>query len=339
MLQKPIIGLAPMDGVTDAAFRYIVDTYGKPDLLITEYVSVDAIEHGGLTVLSSLIHHQTKTSTIAQLLGNDPSLFYKAVFICLELGFDGIDINMGCPDFSVINRGAGGGLIRDPNCALSIVKEVKRAICHWNDGMSIEDVNVQRDVINWIQTTNKRFSIKPKKRKISISLKTRIGFDKPDIQAWISQFKGCKLDFITIHGRTVKQRYTGKVNWDEIAKASKILSNQKTYVLGNGNVRSISEAHEKCLKYNLDGILIGRAAWGNPWIFSDKIPSFHERMAVMIEHCRKLHDMTPDVPFITLRKHLGWYCKGFAHSASVRSELMGVQNLADVEKIVSSLSK
>src|SRR5687768_604936 len=108
-LKRPIIGLAPMDGVTDAAFRSIVDKYGKPDILFTEFTSVEGISYGAHQLLNAFIYHDTKTPTVAQIFGSNPDDFYKVAFVIAEMGFDGIDINMGCPDHHVAKKGGGAG--------------------------------------------------------------------------------------------------------------------------------------------------------------------------------------------------------------------------------------
>lgn len=305
--KHPIIGLAPMDGITDPTFRYITDKYGKPDVLFTEFISTDTTKYNPKKVLNSLVRHHSNTPLIVQLYGNNSSDFYEATIFILKLGFSGIDINMGCPDRGIVNRGAGAGLINNPRLAKDIVLSVKKALKDFN------------------------------KNNIPVSVKTRIGYDKPIIKEWIGELLETKPDVITIHGRTLKQMYSGIANWDEIAKAKEIAKDTNTLILGNGDIKSRKEGNEKAKKYNLDGVLIGRAAFGNPWVFQDKIPTTQERLNVMLEHCQMFTKLTPDNNFRSLRKHLSWYCKGFDQAASFRSDLMQVSNVEDVKKIIEKI--
>ena len=125
-VQKPIIGLSPMDGVTDAAFRYIVDKYGAPSVLITEFTNVEGIVRGAVQLMSAFTYHKTNTPTVAQIFGIEEDAFYKTAFALCEMGFSGIDINMGCPDRHIAKKGGGAGLILQPQKAQRIIKNVKK---------------------------------------------------------------------------------------------------------------------------------------------------------------------------------------------------------------------
>jgi len=304
-----IIGLSPMDGVTDAAFRYIADIYGKPDIIYTEFVSVKGLVLGKPAMGRMLLKHKTKTPTIAQLFGNDPELFIAATKKVFELGFNGVDINMGCPDNSVTKRGGGAALIKNPDLAVKIIQSVRATI------------------IRIIGTSGKKFTL---------SVKTRTGIHVHGTKNWINRLLKTELDFICLHGRTLDQRYLGKASWDEIGLAALLAKNTRTKILGNGDIKSKEEGIEKIKKYNLVGVLIGRAALGNPWIFQGKIPRVEERKEVMLKHCQKFTEFFPRGDFKALRKHLTWYAKGFRHSARVRNQLMHVNNIDDVKKILES---
>jgi len=291
-----------MDGITDAAFRFIVDKYGAPDVLFTEFVSVKGLEIGRPAMMRMLFKHETKTPTIVQLFGNDPKLFYPATITVLKKGFDGVDINMGCPDQSVFSRGGGAALILKPKIAQEIIKNVKKAV--------------------------KDFG----KKEITVSVKTRTGYKVHQTKEWISQLLEAEPDMICIHGRTYEQRFLGKADWEQIAQAKELAKKTKTKILGNGDVKNKKEALQKIRQYNLDGILIGRAALGNPWIFQDKIPTQDERIKVMLEHAQKFMEFFPNGDFKAMRKHLAWYTKYFDGSARIRNELMKVNNIEDVKK-------
>ncbi len=307
---KSIIGLSPMDGVTDAAFRYIVDQYGRPDILYTEFVPVTGLIMGKPAISRLLLKHKTQTPQIAQLFGNDPELFSQATEKIIKLGFNGVDINMGCPDNSVIKRGGGAGLIKTPNLAVKIIKSVKNTV---------------------------KYSTDIKSKKFSVSVKTRTGINKHKTKEWIDRLLETELDFICLHGRTVVQGYYGRADWEEIGLAAELAQKTKTKILGNGDIKNRSQALEKIKEYKLEGVLIGRAALGNPWIFHEKIPMLNERLQVMMEHCQKFMKFFPQGNFKAMRKHLIWYAKGFRNSAKVREELMRVNNLNDVLNIIKNI--
>ena len=151
---------------------------------------------------------------------------------------------------------------------------------------------------------------------------------------WIKEILESEPVAISIHGRTLKQMYTGKADWEEIAKAAKIVKKTETLILGNGDVKNIIEAKEKAKKYNLDGVLIGRASFGNPWVFKDHIPTQKEKISVAIEHCETFIKLIPNGHFPSLRKHLAWYTKGIPGSNELRNKLMSVNNIEEVREIL-----
>ncbi|MBI3620442.1 tRNA-dihydrouridine synthase [Candidatus Roizmanbacteria bacterium] len=330
-LKKPIIGLSPMDGVTDAAFRFVTDTYGHPAILFTEFTSVEGIVHGAGKLLSAFIHHKTATPTVAQVFGADPNGFYQVAFIVAELGFEGIDINMGCPDRSVAKKGGGAGLILQPKVAQEIVKKTRQGVEDWTNGKNIEEVKLPENIVAWV----KQFGQSPIPRKIlPISLKTRIGYDHIVTESWIKNLLEAAPVNISLHGRTLKQMYTGKADWEEIGKAAALCQATGTTLLGNGDVKSIADAKEKIRTYNLDGVLIGRASFGNPWVFTGVEADYKKRLLVALEHCEALEKLIPDQPFITMRKHLAWYCRGFVGATAVRQKLVLVKNTEEVRQII-----
>lgn len=227
-LSKPIVGLSPMDGVTDAAFRYIVDKYGKPDILFTEFTSAEGLERGAVSLLNAFVYHQTQTPTVAQIFGANPKSFYTAAFIISELGFDGIDINMGCPDKNVAKHGGGAGLILDPKRAQEIIIETKKGVTDWSEGRTMEDIHMHSNIMRWIKDYQKAHNIIPTRRILPISVKTRIGYDKVVTEDWIKSLLEVEPVNISIHGRTLKQLYSGKADWEEIGKAAEIIKKTAT---------------------------------------------------------------------------------------------------------------
>jgi tRNA-dihydrouridine synthase B len=337
-LKRPIIGLAPMDGVTDASFRYIVDEYGKPDVLFTEFTSVEGICYGAHQLLSAFIHHKTSTPTIGQIFGSDPASFYKVAFVLGELGFDGIDINMGCPDPHVAKKGGGAGLILTPGIAQEIVLQTRKGIQDWANGKRIETLDLRSSILDWIKNYQKQYDLKPEKRELPVSVKTRIGYEEIVTEDWMFALLDVKPAAITLHGRTLKQLYSGESNWEEIGKAAKMVKKTETLFLGNGDIKSLADAKEKIKTYGVDGVLIGRASFGNPWVFTEETADLSLRFKTAVEHCRIFQKLTPQAHFLSLRKHMGWYCKGFEGAAATRVRLMQVQSLKEVEEIIGSVS-
>lgn len=311
MIKKPIIGLSPMDGITDAPFRYIADTYGKPDILYTEFIPVELFKFNPSAARRLMFRYPSKTPLIVQLVGRDPDLFYSATLIAIGHGCDGIDINMGCPDTGTVKKGAGAGLIINPNLAKKILVNVKKAAREIYESSGV---------------------------KIPVSVKTRIGYEKATTKEWMNHLIDMRPDMIAIHGRTALQKYLGVADWNEIAVAGEIAKKNKILFLGNGDIQSKEEALEKIKKLPIDGVLIGRASVGNPWIFSSEIPDLKTRMEVMIEHCEKFRLFRHDIKnIIPMRKHLAWYCAGFHGSARIRNKMTKVDTIDDVKRIMESL--
>jgi len=297
-----------MDGVTDAPFRYITDVIGKPDIIYTEFVSVKGLILGKPAIQRMLLRHKTKTTMIAQFFGTEPEYFYQSSLVALEKGYDGVDINMGCPDKSVFHKGAGAALIINPSVAKKIILSVKKGI---KDGK--EKYNIEKN--------------------ITVSIKTRTGYKKPQTKEWISNLLEVEPDVICIHARTFAQKYGGLADWTQIGIAAELMENSKTKLFGNGDIKNRVQALERIKEYNLAGVLIGRGALGNPWIFQGKVPTTKERFEVIIEHCKKFMEFFPSANLSIMRKHLGWYAKDFPHASEVRNELMQVNTIDDVKKI------
>ncbi len=333
-LNKPIIALSPMDGVTDAAFRYITDKYSRPDILFTEFTSVEGIGAGAEKLLSAFVYHKSDTPTVGQIFGSTPDDFYKTVFVLAEMGFDGVDINMGCPDPHVAKKGGGAGLIRTPKLARDIVTASKKGLNDWADGKQIEDVGLPETITLWVKNFVIKNNIIPVRRELPVSVKTRIGYEKPVTREWIENLLSVEPANISLHGRTLKQLYSGTADWDEIAKAAELTKKTKTTLLGNGDVKSIPEALKQIKKYQTDGVLIGRAAFGNPAIFNNSPLSVSDKLKIAIEHCEAFEEMTPELNFLSVRKHLAWYCKGFDNASDSRIALMRSNNAKEVKIVI-----
>lgn len=335
MTSKPTIGLAPMDGVTDAVFRYITDKHGHPDIIYTEFVSADGLIRGKRGILRGLYRHETKTPIIAQLFGADENNFYDASIAVLELGFDGIDINMGCPERSVYLKGGGAALIKTPELAKKIIKRVKLAAKDWSEGKTIEKTSINPDLINEAKKLAKKQAPEIKRRLVPVTVKTRIGYGEPATKDWINNLLEASPDAIIVHGRTLEQKYAGTADWEQIGIASGLAKNSNTKIVGNGDIKSKDEAVKKINEYNLAGVLIGRGALGNPWIFTGEAPTKEDRFNVALEHCERFLEVFPGGDFHSLRKHLAWYMKDFDGSAQLRNNLMSVNSITDVKNYLS----
>ena len=356
-LSQPIIGLAPMDGVTDSVFREMIAIHGNPDVTFTEFTNVRDIYSGRECTLDSLRFSERERPVIAQLYGKDPDLFYHAAQVVCELGFDGLDINMGCPSKNVATSGSGAGLIRTPDVALHIMKSAHQGLRDWAEGQPLSEGRAPSSLIKKISSMNHSRlgrSQESARRLIPLSVKTRIGYDSDIIDEWSECLIQGKPEVISIHGRTLKQMYRGQSNWESIARAAVRLQEKGIFVLGNGDVGTLNEAVQRLLTTSVNGVLIGRAALGNPWIFQG-IPAIRQRMTsrerthipepviateerfhIMIQHARMFETVNGRGKFPRMRKHLGWYCSGFPHAAAMRAQMVHTSCTQDVEDIVNA---
>jgi len=343
-LKKPIIALSPMDGVTDAPFRAITAKYGQPAVMITEFTSVEGICVGATKMLSAFLYDEAERPVVAQLFGSTPEAFYKATFVVCELGFDGVDINMGCPAHNVASRGAGAALILTPDIAKEIVRKTRQACEDWAAGKTMEEAGLHQNIIDWVHTNkmavqnaaNPEQSAGQSRKALPVSIKTRIGYNSVVIEEWIKHLLEVEPVNISIHGRTLKQGYSGKADWEAIGRAATIIHQTETTVLGNGDIQNMADADEHIQKYGVDGVLIGRAAFGNPGVFKNQEITVEQRLEMAKEHSR-IHEQIFGNYFVPMRKHLAWYCKGFPGASEIRQKLMHTQSAADVENILTSV--
>ncbi len=240
-LPQPILGLAPMDGVTDATFRRIVASQGRPDITFTEFTNVSEICRGPDHLLSSLIYSEAERPIVAQLYGKDPDQFYRAAQVVCELGFDGLDINMGCPSKNVAASGSGAALINTPDLAHDIVRAARQGLADWATGQAIETQGFKPARIEFIQTLNRIRTGTPTvpRRLLPLSIKTRLGFDCVVVERWVDHLLEAAPAAITLHGRTLQQMYRGAADWSAIAEAAKLARGTDTLILGNGDLHSL----------------------------------------------------------------------------------------------------
>ena len=335
-LPRPIVGLSPMDGVTDAAMRKIVSKYGDPSVIFTEFVSAEGIKAGAVKLLSELIYSEEERPVVAQLFGTDTEAFYISTMVVCALGFDGVDINMGCPSKSVAGRGGGAGLIKKPELAREIVEVVKKGIEDWVGDVELKDIGLSEEMVKEVEKMKKEKGLK-KRVEIPVSVKTRIGYEsKEEVEEWMKTVVGFGVAAVSLHGRTFRQMYRGEADWEVIGEMSKFFKDKETLFLGNGDVKMREDVDEKVKKYGVDGVLIGRAAMGNPFVFkegNEKL-EYKKRLKIAIEHARVYEEIFGKDWFLPMRKHLAWYAKGFEGVSELRSKLVRTKSADEVEKLI-----
>jgi len=314
---SPIIVLAPMADVTDVAFRTLFAKYGKPDVMWTEFVSSDGlmrapddnIDDTGLSskgkLLKDLEYGEEERPIVAQLFSGKPEMMENSSKLAKELGFDGIDINMGCPDRSIEKQGSGAGLIKDPERAKELVLAAKRG------------------------------------SGLPVTVKTRLGYNNDDLENWLRELLSVNPDVITIHARTRKEMSKVPANWDRIKRAVEIRDEigSDTLIFGNGDVVSLDDAKQKAKDTGCDGVMVGRAIFGDPWFFNEDVNKedlkIEEILRVMVEHTYLFEKLLSHKNFYIMKKHYKAYCNNFDGAKELRTKLMDTAKSAkEVESIV-----
>ncbi|MBI3355537.1 MAG: tRNA-dihydrouridine synthase [Nitrospirae bacterium] len=357
-LPRPIIGLSPMDGVTDASFRSIIARQGKPDVTFTEFTHVHDVCRGPEILLETLIYSEIERPMVAQFYGKDPDLFYQAAHAACELGFDGLDINMGCPAKNVASSGSGAALIKTPHLAHAIIQATRRGIEDWAGGQTLEQAGFKPARIAAFQRLNeqRRGRSLSVRRPLPISVKTRLGYDSVMVEGWVEHLLREQPTVISLHGRTLQQMYRGAADWSAIARAAALAKATGTLLLGNGDVQSLDEVVVRVRETGVDGVLVGRAVLGAPWFFrskeqarrlafkpngsgmescADEAISLDQRFAVLLDHARQFQGLYGQGQFHRMRKHLGWYCKAFPHAAALRARLFRVSSVDELETVIA----
>lgn len=312
-LKKPIMALAPMADVTDSAFREIIAKYGKPDVMWTEFVSADGLfsDKGRPVLLPMFRFSEIERPIVAQLFGATPVHFHESARLVQELGFDGVDINMGCPDKKVLKQGAGAKLCKYPALAQEIIYETMRGA-----------------------------------PDLPVSVKIRLGYNTDMLEEWLTALLETNLSAVVIHSRTMKEMSDVPARWDRIADAVKLRDSiqtgtEKTLILGNGDVKNLQEAYQRVEETGCDGVMIGRGIFGNPWLFNRDAGevSLAEKLRVMCEHTflfeKYFIDVTPGgKSFDVMKKHYKAYINGFGGAKELRVQLMECRNAQEVQSVV-----
>lgn len=304
-LPRPFFIQAPMANVTDVAFRRLIATYGKPDVMYTEFVSANGLmSPGQAALLQDLLYSDLERPIFAQLFTADPDILFQASQLIAQLGFDGLDINMGCPDKNVMKQGAGAALIKNPSLARELIKAARAGA-----------------------------------PKLALGIKTRLGDTKNTLATWLPELLAESPDLITIHARTRKELSKVPAHWESITEAVNLAQGTKTLIAGNGDVQDLADGHAKAELTGCHGIMIGRGLFGNPWCFNPKKKlntiSVPERLNVMMDHTKLFLELLGDSKsFHIMRKHYKAYANAFDGAKELRVELMATENIQEVETVV-----
>ncbi len=319
-MKKPIFVLAPMANVTDSVFRKLFAKYGKPDVIWNEFVSSDGLmSKGRAKLLHNLDYTEAERPIVAQLFTGHSEAMEGASKLVAELGFDGVDINMGCPDRAVEKQGGGSALIKNPKQAIDIIKSARKGV-------------------------ENAFGKKGKKKFprtiIPVSVKTRIGYNKIDFD-WIKTLLEQNLPVLTVHLRTRKEMSDVQAHWEvmpEIVKLRDEIS-PKTLIIGNGDIESIEHGLMKIKESGCDGVMVGRGIFGKPWFFNSKIknPDKSFRLKVLLEHTKAFEKAFKNIKsFDVMKKHFKAYVSGWDGAKELRVELMNCKNAKEVAKVLKS---
>lgn len=277
-------------------------------MIYSEFVSAEGFIRNPDAFKKTLYFTENERPIVAQIFGYTPQAFFDTTLQIAQMGFDGIDLNMGCPAKSVLHKGGGGALIENYTLSKQIIDKSLEAITKSG-------------------------------KNIPLSVKTRIGKNKIVTDEWISFLSGFPLAEVTIHGRLIKDDRSGENSWEEIAKAGKILKDKKIICLGNGGIKSTDEARTVCQQYGIDGVLIGQAALGNPWVFKNgHAPSKKEILQTILRHAKYAKDFYPPERFVTVLKHFCWYPKNFPGCKQLKIELLKTRNYTEVCDVVAKFS-
>jgi tRNA-dihydrouridine synthase len=308
-LQKPIFILAPMEDVTDTVLRQVIARCGKPAVFFTEFTNVEGMfSKGERHVTHRLRYTEAERPLVAQIWGSRPENFFKAAQKLIDMGFDGIDLNMGCPASGVMQKGACSGLINNRPLAKEIIDATKEGAAG----------------------------------HIPVSIKTRLGFRAIDFD-WISFVLEHKPAVLTVHARTVSEMSKVPAHWDKLKTVVDMRNamHSTTLIIGNGDVKTLSDAQNKVADVGADGAMIGRGIFENPYLFSgnlslsDKSPD--EKMHLLLAHMRLWQDTWGDTKhFPVLRKFFKVYANGFHGAQDLRMQLMETQNPEETEHVVAS---
>lgn len=311
-LKKPLFVVAPMADVTDAAYRKLIAEYGKPDVMWTEFVSADGLYHTrekkGMKdqenpLMRDLLYSDAERPIVAQLFSARPEMMSYGAKLCKELGFDGVDINMGCPDKSIEKQGAGAAMMKNPEHAKAVIRAAKES-------------------------------------GLPVSVKTRIGYNQETMDEWLPVVLSENPAVLTVHLRTRKEMSNVPAHWDLMPRAVALRDrySPETLIFGNGDVKDMEDARQKVEAYGCDGVMLGRAIFGNPWVFAGRALediSKEERLEALLKLAQYFSELAPAKHFHILKKHFKAFVHGWPGAAELRAELMNTNSKEELEAILS----
>ncbi len=305
-LPKPFFVMAPMADVTDAAFRQLVAKRGAPAVFWTEFVSADGLYHTREIkkmrdeenpLVGILTKSEIERPIVAQIFSAKPDMIAYAARLVSGRGFDGIDINMGCPDRAIEKQGCGAAMMKNPKLAQEIIHAAQKA------------------------------------SSLPVSVKTRIGYNTESLDEWLTALLETSPAAITLHLRTRKDMSLVPADWELMKKAVEIRNrtNPKVLLIGNGDVQDLDDARTKVAHSGSDGAMLGRAMFGNPWVFAGRTSGdtpLAEKLAALIELAQDFEKLTPPKNFSILKKHIKAFVTGFDGAAELRAKLMETDSAA-----------
>ncbi|MEO6536538.1 MAG: tRNA-dihydrouridine synthase [Candidatus Paceibacterota bacterium] len=306
-LAKPLFVLAPMADVTDPAYRRLIAETGAPSVTWTEFVSADGLYHTrekkGMKdeenpLVRDLLFTPGEHPIVAQLFSSHPDMMEYAAKLCAERGFDGVDINMGCPDKSIEKQGCGAAMIKHPDVAVEIIRAAKKS-------------------------------------GLPVSVKTRIGYNAEDIDGWLPVLLKEDIEVLTVHLRTRKEMSKTAAHWELMPRIVALRNELApgTLIIGNGDVSDMNDAKQKILETGCDGVMFGRAIFGNPWLFTEREAediAAAERLTALATLARYFNDMKPAKSFHILKKHIKAFIVGFDGAPELRTALMDTSSVEEL---------
>ncbi len=308
-LPKPFFILAPMEAVTDVVFRHVITEAGRPDVYFTEFTNATGWHRAGDKAIGGrLVRTPDESPLVAQLWGSDPEAMTAMAKHCADLGFDGIDLNMGCPDQSAVKAGGGAGMIRTPELAYEMIEAAKQS-------------------------------------GLPVSVKTRLGYTYIDEwREWLRGLLMQDIEVLTIHLRTKKEMSKVPAHFELIADIKQLRDEvaPHTLLVINGDIRDRTHGLELYEKFGIDGVMIGRGVFSNPYAFSDRTdkPSRAELMALLTTQL-DLYDtyqLEMGRPFETLKRFFKIYIRDFDGASELRDKLMHTKSTDEVRAILSNTS-
>jgi len=337
-IKKPILALAPMAGVTDIAFRGMCKRFGA-DVIYTEFASSEALVYKSKKTITMIRFEQVEKPVVVQIFGKDPKIMAQAAKICEELGFDGIDINFGCPAYKVVKHGGGVNLMRNPK----LCQEITQAV--------IESVKIPVSIKIRSSIKKELDKVKKLERKATPELSPELkdptdcgpANDLDGVTAidLIKEINKKPPAAIMIHARSYEQPFDGYPQVEIVKKLRKIYSG---ILLHNGGVYTPEIAQGLLQQTQADGLGIARGAWGKPWLFEQikdylktgqySTYSKTEIKKFILEHAQLALEQKGEHGLIELRKHLSWYVKGWPGAKKLRDKLVRTSSLEEIKKII-----